>query len=145
MASSGNSHARLLPILYVCLVMRKPAFSICENKDADQLRGKRISAFVFATRLVQSLYFLNRKFQASSHLLWLYSLFYVGPGRKPRNRFSHNEAHVTIAKETHHPYHLDGFSTFNFKLSSHLSYSPSKSGVVSLILGFSNLSNESLE
>ena len=23
------------------LVMRKPAFSICENKDADQLRGNR--------------------------------------------------------------------------------------------------------
>ena len=23
------------------LVMRKPAFCICENKDADQLRGKR--------------------------------------------------------------------------------------------------------
>ena len=22
-------------------VMRKPAFSICENKDADQLRGNR--------------------------------------------------------------------------------------------------------
>ena len=23
------------------LVMRKPAFCICENKDADQLRGNR--------------------------------------------------------------------------------------------------------
>ena len=36
-------------------VVRKPAFCICENKDADQLRGNRevtaklISAFVFAT------------------------------------------------------------------------------------------------
>ena len=30
---------------------------------------KLISAFVFATRIVQSLYFLNPKFQASSHLL----------------------------------------------------------------------------
>ena len=32
-------------------VMRKPMFCICENKDADQLRGtaKLISAFVFAT------------------------------------------------------------------------------------------------
>ena len=27
----------------------KTAFCICENKDADQLRGKLISAFVFAT------------------------------------------------------------------------------------------------
>ena len=50
-------------------VVRKPTYSICENKDADQLRGnaKLISAFVFATWIVQSLYFLNPKFQASSH------------------------------------------------------------------------------
>ena len=26
---------------YLCLVVRKPAFCICENKDADQLRGNR--------------------------------------------------------------------------------------------------------
>ena len=68
------------------LVMRKPAFCICENKDADQLRGKAklISAFVFAIRIVHSLYYLNPKFQASSHLLWLYSPVCVGPGLKPR-------------------------------------------------------------
>ena len=42
-----------------------------------------ISAFVFAIRIVQSLYFLNAKFQASSRLLWLYNLVCVGPGRKP--------------------------------------------------------------
>ena len=76
--------------------MRKPAFCKCENKDADQLRGNReaISAFVFATRLVQSLYFLYTQFQASSHLVWLYSPVCVGPGRKPEDRFSHNEAHI---------------------------------------------------
>ena len=36
--------------------MRKPAFCICENKDADQLRGtvKLISAFIFATRSLLS-------------------------------------------------------------------------------------------
>ena len=33
--------------------------------------------------IVQSLYFLHTKFQASSHLVWLYSRFCVGPGRKP--------------------------------------------------------------
>ena len=43
-----------------------------------------ISAFVFATRIVQSLYYLNPKLQASSHLVWLYSPVCVGPGRKPR-------------------------------------------------------------
>ena len=45
---------------------------------------KLISAFVFATQIVQSLYFLNLKYQASSHLLWLYSTVRVGPGRKSR-------------------------------------------------------------
>ena len=67
--------------------MRKPDFCICENKDADQLRGNRaklISAFVFAAWIVQSLYYLTPKFQASSYLLWLYSPVCVGPGRKPR-------------------------------------------------------------
>ena len=64
--------------------MRKPAFCICENKDADQLRGYVISAFVFATGIVQSLFYLNPKFQASSHLLQLYSPVCVRPGRKPR-------------------------------------------------------------
>ena len=36
--------------------------AVVSNKDV-------ISAFVFATRIVQSLYSLNPKFQASSHLL----------------------------------------------------------------------------
>ena len=43
-----------------------------------------ISTFVFATRIVQFLLFLNPKFQASSHLLCLYSSVCVGPGRKPK-------------------------------------------------------------
>ena len=73
--------------------MRKPTFCICENKDADQLRGNReADQRLFATRIVQSLYFLNPKFQASSHLLWLYSPVCVGP----EDRFSHNEAHMYI-------------------------------------------------
>ena len=29
------------PEINMCLVVRKPAFRICENKDADQLRGNR--------------------------------------------------------------------------------------------------------
>ena len=42
------------------------------------------SAFVFAIWIEQPLYYLNPKFQASDHLLWLYSPACVGPGRKPR-------------------------------------------------------------
>ena len=66
--------------------MRKPAFCICENKDADQLRGNREADqhLCFRYTDIQSLFFLKPKFQASSHLLWLYSPVCVGPGQKPR-------------------------------------------------------------
>ena len=66
--------------------MRKPAFCISENKDADQLRGNREADQRLCFRYTdsKSLYFLNSKFQASNHLLWLCSPVCVGPGRKPR-------------------------------------------------------------
>ena len=70
-------------------VMRKPAFCICENMRRSASCGttaQLISAFVFATLIVHSLYFLNPKVQASSHRLWLYSLVCVEPGRKPRRQ-----------------------------------------------------------
>ena len=57
---------------------------------------KLISVFVFARRIVQSFYFLNPKFQASRHLLWLYSLVYVRPGRKPECWFSYEAAHLLV-------------------------------------------------
>ena len=46
--------------------------------------AKLISVFVIGTRIVQSLCFLNPKFQVSSHLLWLNSPVCAGPGLKPR-------------------------------------------------------------
>ena len=45
------------------------------------------SAFVFATQVVQFLFFLNPKFQVSSLLLWLYRLVCVGPGKKSWTTF----------------------------------------------------------
>ena len=54
--------------------------------------AKLISAFVFATRIVHFLVFLNPKFQASSLLLWLCSLICVRPVRKPHCWFSHKVA-----------------------------------------------------
>ena len=56
-------------------IVRKPDFCLCE---------KLISAFVFATRIVQFLFYLNPKFQASRSFLSLYRPVCVGPGRKPR-------------------------------------------------------------
>ena len=66
--------------------MRKPDFCLCKNKGeiSFTLTAKLINAFVFATRIVQFLYFLNPEFPASSHLLCLYSSVCVGPGLKPR-------------------------------------------------------------
>ena len=79
------------------LVVRKPAFCIyakTKTQISFAVTAKLISVFVFATRIVQSLYSLNPKFQASSHLLWLYSLVCIGPGQKPRRRFSQDKAQI---------------------------------------------------
>ena len=66
--------------------MRKPAFSICEHKEADQLRGNREAdqRLCFATWIERSRFCLNPKFQTSSHLLRLYSPVCVGPGLEPQ-------------------------------------------------------------
>ena len=76
----------------------KPTICIGENKDADQLRGnaKLSSAFVFATRIVQFLFYINPKFQASSSFLYLYRSVSVGPVRKPQCWFSHEVAHFVF-------------------------------------------------
>ena len=83
--------------------MGKPTICIGENKDADQLRGNREAdhAFVFATRIVQFLFYLNPKFQASSSFLCLYRLVCVGPGRKPHCWFSHEAANFFGADQPH--------------------------------------------
>ena len=67
--------------------MRKPAFCICENKDADQLRGKREADQRLCFRYTDSTIPLLPKSEISSltnNLLWLNSPVCVGPGRKPR-------------------------------------------------------------
>ena len=56
--------------------------------------AKLISAFVFATRIVQFLFYLNPKFQASSSFLCSYKPVCVGPGGKPHCWFSHEAAHM---------------------------------------------------
>ena len=63
---------------YMSRVMRKPYFCLCENRGADQLR----SNFVFATWIVLFLFFLNPKFQASNHPLWLHRPVCIGHARK---------------------------------------------------------------
>ena len=55
---------------------------------------KNISGFVFATRIVQFLFYLNPKFQASSSFLCMYRSVCVGPVRKPHYWFFHKAAHL---------------------------------------------------
>ena len=71
--------------------MRKPTYRIRENKGADPIR-----TFVFALKIVLSLFFLKLKFQPSSFLLWLYSPVCVRPGRKPLLVFSHTGSDNSI-------------------------------------------------
>ena len=69
---------------HMSLVMRKAAFCIYMQKQRRSfsctVTAQLISAFVFATPIVQSLFFLNPKLQATSHLLRLCSPVCV---RKP--------------------------------------------------------------
>ena len=81
--------------LHLSRLVRKPTICICENKGTDQLRShcKADLTFVFATWIVQFLFFLNLKFPVSSHLLCLYIPDCVGPVCKPNCWFSHKAAH----------------------------------------------------
>ena len=54
------------------------------HKNTGFSHMRKISAFVFAARIVQFLFYLNPKLQFPSHFLWLYNSICVGPGRKPR-------------------------------------------------------------
>ena len=78
--------------------MRKPTICIREKKTqiSFAVTAKLISVFVFATWIVQYLYFLNTKFQASSHLQWLHSLVCVRPRQNPHCWFSRVAAHFLI-------------------------------------------------
>ena len=66
--------------------MRNPAFCMCENKGADQLRSNCAAdqrlCFCYMDSAIPLL--PKYKIQASSHLEWLYSLVCVRPGWKPR-------------------------------------------------------------
>ena len=59
------------------------------RKQRCRSAAQLISAFVLATQLVQSLFFLNPKFPASSHFLCVSDLVGI-----PEDRISHIVAHT---------------------------------------------------
>ena len=78
-------------------ICQKYLFSIIilhENPPYVVVTAKLISAFVFATRIVQFLFYLNPKFEAYSLLLLPYRSVCVGPVQKPHCWFSHEAAHI---------------------------------------------------
>ena len=80
-------------------LMRKPTIFICETKAqiSFAVTAKLISAFVFSTRIVQFLFYLNPNFQASSSFLCLYRPVCVGPVQKPHCWFSHKAAQFNLS------------------------------------------------
>ena len=82
-------------IHHMSLVMRKPAVSICENKDADQLPGNREADQHLCFRYTDRTIPLLPKYEISSLQP---SSAAVQPGLSrfgnPEDQFSHNEAHI---------------------------------------------------
>ena len=72
------------------LVMRKLAFLHMQQQTRRSVTGQLISAFVFAIRIVQSLFFL-KPLAISYDCKARFASDLVG---NPEDRFSHNEAHV---------------------------------------------------
>ena len=72
-------------------IMRFFAYAKTKTQISCAVTAQLISVFVFAARVVLSLFFLNLKFQASSLFL---RLFCIVPGRKPRDQFSRDAAHT---------------------------------------------------
>ena len=79
--------------------MRNQHFAYVKTKAqiSFAVTAKLIRAFVFATRIVQFVYFLNPKFPASSYFLCFYSSVCIGPVRKPHGWFCHEAAHFLNA------------------------------------------------
>ena len=77
------------------------AYAKTKAQISCAVTAQLISAFVFATWIVQFLFYLYSKFQASSLLLWLHRPVCVrsGPsGRNPNCWFSHAVDHIKYMK-----------------------------------------------
>ena len=95
--------------MHACVCVAKPVavelrchatalIAYAKQRRTDQLCGN----FVFSTWIEQSLLYINPKFQASSHLLWMNSQVCVDLVGNPEDRFSHNEAHICSIYRTVH-------------------------------------------
>ena len=79
--------------------MRKLAFCICENKDADQLRGNREADQRLCFRYMDSTIPLLPNFKPLAILCGCTARFVWDQVKNPEDRFSHNEAHMFLISE----------------------------------------------
>ena len=95
----SNGHLTCDQLGHMSPVMRKPDLAYAKTKTqiSFAVTTKVISAFVFHTWTVQSLYFLNLKFQVSTHPLWFYSPVCAASDLvgNPEYRFSCVAAHIS--------------------------------------------------
>ena len=89
-------------------VVRKPDFCICENKDADQLRGNREADQRLCFRHTDSTIPLLPKSKISS--IYPSSVIVSDLVGNPEDRFSHNEAQIRL--QLHGSIQLDGSNCF---------------------------------
>ena len=93
--------------------MRKPAFCICENKDADQLRGNREADQPLCFRYTDSAIPLLPKYNFKPLAIFCgrAAWFVWDLVENPEDRFSHNEAHMELLR--------DKINNLGFVLSKH--------------------------
>ena len=75
---------------------QQSSYAKTKTQISFAMTAKLISAFVFDTRIVHFLFFLNLKSQASSHVLCLCSSACVRPVRKPNCLISHEAARMLV-------------------------------------------------
>ena len=82
--------------MYMSLVVRKPAFCICENKDADQLRGNHEADQRLCFRYMDCTIPLlpKRNFKPLAILCDCTKRLMSDLVRNSEDWFSHNEAHI---------------------------------------------------
>ena len=73
------------------------AYAKTKTQISFAVTAKLISAFVFATWIVRSIFYLNPKSQASSHSVAVQPGIVLDLVGNPEDRFSHNEAHILFS------------------------------------------------
>ena len=82
----GSLHYQYIVCFIWAATWENRIFSYAKTKTqiSFAVTAKLFSVFVFATRIVQSIFFLNPKFQVSSYFYWLSSPVCRGPGQNHR-------------------------------------------------------------